>query len=90
MAAVLRVLATHNVLKALQARQSRLRYRDRTKPFNFLLLPILDPIGGYPPRVAVNPMNAILNYTYAILEAETSLAHCGYGPRSRNGTASRR
>jgi CRISPR-associated protein Cas1 len=37
------------------------------------------PLSGFSPRVAVNPMNAILNYTYAILEAETSLAIAAMG-----------
>jgi CRISPR-associated endonuclease Cas1 len=37
------------------------------------------PHSGFSPRVAVNPMNAILNYTYAILEAETSLAIAAMG-----------
>jgi len=32
------------------------------------------PLSGFSPRLAVNPMNAILNYLYAILEAETRLA----------------
>jgi hypothetical protein len=37
------------------------------------------PLSGFSPRVAVNPMNAILNYTYAILEAETSFALAAMG-----------
>ncbi|MEP7352780.1 MAG: CRISPR-associated endonuclease Cas1, partial [Acidobacteriota bacterium] len=32
------------------------------------------PLSGFSPRRAVNPINAILNYCYAILEAETRLA----------------
>ena len=37
------------------------------------------PLSGFSPRVAVNPMNAILNYLYAILEAETRLAIAAMG-----------
>jgi CRISPR-associated endonuclease Cas1 len=32
------------------------------------------PLSGFSPRLAINPLNAILNYLYAILEAETRLA----------------
>jgi CRISPR-associated endonuclease Cas1 len=37
------------------------------------------PLSGFSPRVAVNPMNAILNYLYAILESETRLAIAAMG-----------
>lgn len=32
------------------------------------------PLSSFSPRVAINPINAMLNYLYAVLEAETSLA----------------
>jgi CRISPR-associated endonuclease Cas1 len=32
------------------------------------------PLSGFSPRLAINPLNAILNYLYAILESETRLA----------------
>src|SRR5690242_312774 len=35
-------ITTSEVLKVLQARERGLPYRDRTKPFNFVLSPILD------------------------------------------------
>jgi hypothetical protein len=41
-------ITTPQVLKVLQARQRELLYRDRTKPFNFILSPILDTLGGHP------------------------------------------
>lgn len=37
------------------------------------------PLSGFSPRLAINPMNAILNYLYAILEAETRLAIAAMG-----------
>lgn len=37
------------------------------------------PLSGFSPRLAVNPLNAILNYLYAILEAETRLAIAAMG-----------
>jgi hypothetical protein len=41
-------ITTPEVLKVLQARQRELAYRDRTKPFNFVLSPILDELTGHP------------------------------------------
>jgi hypothetical protein len=41
-------ITTPEVLKALQGRQKDLAYRDRVKPFNFILSPIVDRIGGHP------------------------------------------
>ncbi|MDQ2945457.1 MAG: CRISPR-associated endonuclease Cas1 [Acidobacteriota bacterium] len=32
------------------------------------------PLSGFSPRLAINPLNAILNYLYAVLESETRLA----------------
>jgi len=40
-------ITTHNVLKKLLARQKDLPYSDRVKPLNFVLSPIIDPL-GYP------------------------------------------
>jgi CRISPR-associated endonuclease Cas1 len=37
------------------------------------------PLSGFSPRLAVNPLNAILNYLYAVLEAETRLAIAAMG-----------
>jgi CRISPR-associated endonuclease Cas1 len=37
------------------------------------------PLSGFSPRLAVNPLNAILNYLYALLEAETRLAIAAMG-----------
>ena len=37
------------------------------------------PLSGFSPRLAINPVNAILNYLYAILEAETRLAIAAMG-----------
>src|SRR5258706_2918143 len=41
-------VTTPQVLKVLQARQSPLPYGDRMKPFNFVLSPLIDPMGGCP------------------------------------------
>ncbi len=37
------------------------------------------PLSGFSPRLAVNPMNSVLNYLYAILETETRLAIAAMG-----------
>lgn len=37
------------------------------------------PLSGFSPRLAINPLNSILNYLYAILEAETRLAIAAMG-----------
>ncbi len=37
------------------------------------------PLSGFSPRLAVNPINAILNYLYAILESEARLAIAAMG-----------
>jgi hypothetical protein len=39
-------ITTPQVLKVLQVRQRKLPYRQRTKPFNFALSPIIDPLTG--------------------------------------------
>jgi hypothetical protein len=41
-------ITTPKVLAALQARQAGWPYRDRVKPSNFVLSPILNPLGGHP------------------------------------------
>jgi CRISPR-associated endonuclease Cas1 len=37
------------------------------------------PLSGFSPRLAINPINAILNYIYAILESESRLAIAAMG-----------
>jgi hypothetical protein len=37
------------------------------------------PLSGFSPRLAVNPINAILNYLYAVLESEARLAIAAMG-----------
>ena len=46
------------------------------------------PLTGQP-RLAANPINALLNYSYAILETRRHDRVPGDGPRSRNGHAAR-
>jgi hypothetical protein len=42
-------ISTPEVLKALRLRQKQWPYRDKTKPFNFVLSPIIEKLtGGYP------------------------------------------
>jgi hypothetical protein len=41
-------ITTPEVLKVLQARQSKLPYRDRVKPLNFIQSPIISDLGGHP------------------------------------------
>jgi hypothetical protein len=41
-------ITTPEVLKVLQARQWKLPYKDRAKPFNFIQSPIVSDLGGYP------------------------------------------
>jgi hypothetical protein len=41
-------ISTPEVLKVLQERQKGLTYRERTKPHNFVLSPVIDPLGGFP------------------------------------------
>jgi hypothetical protein len=46
-------ITTPEVLRVLQSRQKGLPYRDRVKPSNFILSPVIDPLGGCP--VGVDP-----------------------------------
>jgi hypothetical protein len=39
-------ITTPEVLKVLQARQRKLSYRQRTKPFNFIMTPIRDRVAN--------------------------------------------
>jgi len=64
-------ITTPEVLKALQTRQARLPYRDRVKPFNFALSPIIDHLGGYP--VGADP------YRFLLLTAFSSDPASWYG-----------
>ncbi|MGH2508091.1 MAG: hypothetical protein ACRDHZ_11905, partial [Ktedonobacteraceae bacterium] len=41
-------ITTPEVFKVLQSRQEGLPYRDRVKPSNFILSPVIDPLGGFP------------------------------------------
>ena len=41
-------ITTPEVLRVLQSRQKGLPYRDRAKPSNFIVSPVIDPLGGYP------------------------------------------
>jgi len=51
-------ISTPEVLKVLQLREKGLSYRKRTKPANFILSPVIDPIDGYP--VGVDPSKFLL------------------------------
>lgn len=51
-------ITTAEVLKVLQQRQRDLPYKDRTKPHNFILSPVINPIAGYP--VGVDPAHFTL------------------------------
>jgi CRISPR-associated endonuclease Cas1 len=53
---------------ALRVPEHWLKFGSRTSP-----------LSGFSPRLAVNPINAILNYLYAVLEAETRLAIAAMG-----------
>jgi len=49
LAAMMRLkITTPEVLKILQARQSKLPFRERIKPFNFILSPMIDEDAGHP------------------------------------------
>jgi len=56
-------ITTPEVLKILQARQQDLSYRDRAKPFNFVLSPIIDPVGGCPTGADRNRFTLVAPYT---------------------------
>jgi hypothetical protein len=56
-------ITTPEVLKVLLARQRGLPYRDRAKPFNFVLSPMIDPLGGYPIGADRDRFTLIAPYT---------------------------
>ncbi len=56
-------ITTPEVLKVLQARQRELPYRDRAKPLNFVLSPILDELSGHPIGVDPNRFMLIAPFT---------------------------
>ncbi len=57
-------VTTPEVLRVLQARQRSLPYRDRTKPFNFVLSPIIDRLtGGYPIGADPNRFTLVTPFT---------------------------
>jgi hypothetical protein len=62
--AMMRVaITTPEVLKSLQARQEGLPYSKRAKPFNFVLLPILNEIDGHPVGADPNKFTLIAPFT---------------------------
>ena len=56
-------ITTPEVLKVLQARQFQLPYRDRVKPFNFILSPMIDDLGGCPIGCDPNYFTLIASFT---------------------------
>jgi hypothetical protein len=56
-------ITTPEVLKILQARQREIAYRDRTKPFSFILSPILDELTGHP--IGTDPDKLLLISPYS-------------------------
>jgi hypothetical protein len=57
-------ITTPEVLRALQARQKFSPYRDKVKPFNFVLSPILDKLtGGYPVGADTDRFTLIAPFT---------------------------
>jgi hypothetical protein len=56
-------ITTPKVLEKLQERQRHLPYRDRAKPFNFVLSPILDRITGCPVGVDPDQFTLIAPFT---------------------------
>jgi hypothetical protein len=56
-------ITTPEVLKSLQAHQVDLPYRDGAKPFNFVLMPIIDETDGYPAGVDANKFTLIAPFT---------------------------
>jgi hypothetical protein len=52
-------ITTPEVLKVLQVHQTGLAYRDRVKPFNFILSPIIDHHAGHPVGVDANHFTLI-------------------------------
>jgi hypothetical protein len=62
--AMMRVaITTPEVLKSLQARESGLPYSDRAKPFNFVLMPIIDEFDGSPVGTDPNKLTLIAPFT---------------------------
>jgi len=56
-------ITTPEVLKVLQARQIGLPYRDRVKPFNFVLSPLIDDLDGYPIHCESDRFTLIVPFT---------------------------
>jgi hypothetical protein len=62
--AMMRVaITTPEVLKSMQARQEGFSYSKRAKPFNFVLLPILDEIDGHPAGADPKKLTLIAPFT---------------------------
>ena len=64
-------ITTPEVLRVLQSRQKGFPYRDRAKPSNFILSPVIDPLGGYP--VGADP------HTFTLIAPFTSDSSLWYG-----------
>ena len=56
-------ITTPEVLKVLQARERELIYRDRAKPLNFVLSPILEELSGHPIGADPNRFTLIAPFT---------------------------
>ena len=57
-------ITTPEVLKVLQARQRKLPYQQRAKPFNFILSPIIDPLtGGNPVGTDANRFTLVAPFS---------------------------
>lgn len=56
-------ITTPEVLRVLQSRQKDLPYRDRAKPSNFILSPVIDPLGGHPAGVDPHAFTLIAPFT---------------------------
>jgi hypothetical protein len=64
-------ITTPEVLRVLQSHQKGLPYRDRAKPSNFILSPVIDPLGGYP--VGTDP------HAFTLIAPFTSDSSLWYG-----------
>lgn len=56
-------ITTPQVLRALQASQQHLPYRERAKPYNFVLSPLLQDIDGYPQGIDPDKFTLVAPFT---------------------------
>ena len=56
-------ITTPEVLKVLQAHQSKLPYRDRVKPLNFVQSPVISDLGGHPIGCDPNAFTLVAPYS---------------------------